>query len=160
MCCHHVPLCSRKTHWTKYHSIKSLENETWYKSDICKLGVRNYNGHFSKPTRQAHKNAGMYTQNLVSKSKSKNYAYSFLWRKAVGKPTGVPLWRPSRTTSGTRTTAWEPLIYMENVALKYNWFIIRWLQNCVTEVPFFPYFMLCCAHHTTEVAMNWIWKIQ
>jgi len=33
--------------------------------------VRNYNGQFSKPIRQVHKNAGIYSQNPVSKSKAK-----------------------------------------------------------------------------------------
>jgi len=26
----------------------------------------------------------------------------------------IELWYPSRTTSGTRTTGWEPLLYMLN----------------------------------------------
>jgi len=38
---------------------------------MCKIAVTNYNGHFSKPMRQARKNAGMYSQNLVSKVKAK-----------------------------------------------------------------------------------------
>jgi len=32
--CHHVPPCSRKTQSTKYHSIKSLENQNWHKCDM------------------------------------------------------------------------------------------------------------------------------
>jgi len=68
--------------------------------------------------RQAHKNVGVYSQNPVSKSKNWEYSF-FLWRKAEGKPIGVPRWRPSRTTTGTCTTVctttgtcttvWEPL---------------------------------------------------
>jgi len=29
------------------------------------------------------------------------------------KPIRAPPWRPSRTTSGTRNTVWEPLLYRE-----------------------------------------------
>jgi len=32
-----------------------------------------------------------------------------LWRKTESRSIRVPPWRPSRTTSGTRTTVWEPL---------------------------------------------------
>jgi len=33
--CHHVPPCSRKTQSTKYHSIKSLENQNWHICQGC-----------------------------------------------------------------------------------------------------------------------------
>jgi len=36
--CHHVPPCSRKTQSTKYHSIKSLENQNghmWHEDNGC-----------------------------------------------------------------------------------------------------------------------------
>jgi len=42
---HRVPPwkhCSRKTHSTQYHSIKSLANQTWHKCGINKMPVRNY----------------------------------------------------------------------------------------------------------------------
>jgi len=43
---------------------------------------------------------------------TKNIAMNiFLWRwTESGRPICVPPWRPSRTTSGARTTVWEPLL--------------------------------------------------
>jgi len=44
--CHHVPPCSRKSQCAKYHSIKSLENQNRHKSNVNKMAVRNFNGHY------------------------------------------------------------------------------------------------------------------
>ena len=38
----------------------------------------------------------------------------FLWRKAECRNIRVPPWRPSRSTSGTRTTGLEPLLWYHN----------------------------------------------
>jgi len=56
--CHHVPTCSRKTQSTKEHLIKSLENQDWHKYNMIKIAVKNYSGHFSKPT--STQNPGIY----------------------------------------------------------------------------------------------------
>jgi len=40
--CHHITPFFRKTQSTKYHSIKSLENQNWHKCDMKKTAVRNY----------------------------------------------------------------------------------------------------------------------
>ena len=50
--CDHMPACSRKTQSTKYHSIKPLENQNWLIPHINHMTVRNYHGHFQKPTRE------------------------------------------------------------------------------------------------------------
>jgi len=47
-------------------------------------------GPFFKTNKVSTKNAGIYSHNPVGKSESKNCEYSFLWRKAEGKPTGAP----------------------------------------------------------------------
>jgi len=49
--------CFRKTQSTKYHSIKSLENQIWHKFDMNKMAVMNCNGHFQNLTKQVHKNS-------------------------------------------------------------------------------------------------------
>ena len=54
-----------------------------------------------------HKNSGIYQQNATGKN------FIFLWRKTKRRSIRVPPWRPSLTTTGTRTTVWEPLIYSE-----------------------------------------------
>jgi len=48
---------------------------------------------------------------FINRLKDKAVNTSFLWRKTEGRPTRVPPWRPSHTTSGTRTTVWGPLFY-------------------------------------------------
>ena len=48
--CQHVSPRFRKSQCAKYYSIKSLENRTWNKRNMNKMAVRNYNGHFLKPT--------------------------------------------------------------------------------------------------------------
>jgi len=100
--CHHVPTFFRKTQSTKYHSIKSLENQNWHKCDMKIMAVRNYNGHF----RNLY---GKYTkmQEFINRSHQWKRNVFFLCKRTDGSR--VPPWRPSRTTSGTRTTGWEPL---------------------------------------------------
>jgi len=50
---------------------------------MCKIAVSNYNGHIAKPIMKAQRNAGIYSQNLVSKSESKNCEYSFFVNKSI-----------------------------------------------------------------------------
>ena len=63
--CQHVPPCSRKTQFTKCHSIKRLENHNCHKCNTKKMAVRKYSGHFQKRRREVassrpHKSSGIY----------------------------------------------------------------------------------------------------
>jgi len=83
--CHHVPTCSRKTHSTKYHFIKSFENWTWHKSDTYKMAVRHILP-IVKPIEKVHRNARIYKQNLIIKSKSGEYSFSMKKKRRLLGP--------------------------------------------------------------------------
>ena len=73
--CQHVPPCSRKCKCAKYRLInvqmcKSLEVvSTWTK------WLQEFLLPFSKPTKEVHKNSGIYLQNLISKNYSCEYNF-------------------------------------------------------------------------------------
>ena len=84
--------------------IKSWANQTWLKCCMTNMAVKNCNGHFSKLIREVYQKC----RNLLTEPGKWKRNVLFLCRRTEGSR--VPLWRPWRTTSsGTRTTVWEPL---------------------------------------------------
>ena len=71
---------------------------------MCKMAVKDYNQWtFFKTNNASTRNAGIYSQNPVSKNE--NCEYSYFFEEKQGKPSSVPPSRPSCTT------VWEPLNY-------------------------------------------------
>jgi len=69
--CQNVPPCSRKIKCAKYRLIKSLAIvSTWTK------WLREFLLPFSKPTREVHKNSGIYLQNPINKNYGCEYNFS------------------------------------------------------------------------------------
>ena len=111
---HHVPPFSRKTQSTKYHSIKSLENQNWHICDMKILAVKNDNGHFSGLTGEVHKNAGIYYKIPISENKM----YSFCVKNR----------RVSRTTlKAFAYRQWYAYHSLGSTALQ-----LRYMNACVT----------------------------
>jgi len=78
-----------------------------------KIAVRNYNGHFLSQLWKHTKIQEFINRTRLVKIIAVNIF--FCLEKTESWSLRVPSGKPSRATSGTRTTVWEPLNYREYI---------------------------------------------